>query len=441
MLSNFVTGALSVIVVLGFMIFIHELGHFLAAKWFGIRVLVFSLGFGKRLLGFKRGETDYRLSALPFGGYVKMAGDDPSQVRPGDPGEFLGQPRWQRFIVVIMGPAMNVLLAFTLLAGLYRFHFQKPAYQEEPARVGDVEPDSPAARIGIQAGDLIVRLDGIRNPKWEDVEVKTLTTVDEALPVEIQRGGQTLTFNVAPQAKGPNRIGDAGWFPYVPGTIDAVEPGLPASQVGLKVGDQIMGIDGHRVYFWPRVAYLLQTGNGKEVELAVLRDGKETNLRVKPVLTEVRGEKMWRIGVAFRSSMVVRQLPWGQALSASVRDNLRNSLATFDVLGKILTRRMSTRSLSGPIGIAQLSGEAYRAGIPELLMFVCFISLQLGIFNLLPIPILDGGVILLLLVESVIRRDLSLEVKERFAQVGIVFLLLLAVFVMYNDILKTFRPY
>jgi len=441
MLSNFVTGALSVIVVLGFMIFIHELGHFLAAKWFGIRVLVFSLGFGKRLLGFKRGETDYRLSALPFGGYVKMAGDDPSQVRPGDPGEFLGQPRWQRFIVVIMGPAMNVLLAFTLLAGLYRFHFQKPAYQEEPARVGDVEPDSPAARIGIQAGDLIVRLDGIRNPKWEDVEVKTLTTVDEALPVEIQRGGQTLTFNVAPQAKGPNRIGDAGWFPYVPGTIDAVEPGLPASQVGLKVGDQIMGIDGHRVYFWPRVAYLLQTGNGKEVELAVLRDGKEMNLRVKPVLTEVRGEKLWRIGVAFRSSMVVRQLPWGQALSSSVRDNLRNSLATFDVLGKILTRRMSTRSLSGPIGIAQLSGEAYRAGIPELLMFVCFISLQLGIFNLLPIPILDGGVILLLLVESVIRRDLSLEVKERFAQVGIVFLLLLAVFVMYNDILKTFRPY
>jgi regulator of sigma E protease len=157
-------------------------------------------------------------------------------------------------------------------------------------------------------------------------------------------------------------------------------------------------------------------------------------------MTDVRGGKAWRIGVAFHSTMVVKQLPWGQAITSSFRDNLRNCLATFDVLAKILTRRLSTRSLAGPIGIAQLSGQAYRAGVPELLMLVSFISLQLGIFNLLPIPILDGGVILLLLVESVIRRDLSLEVKERFAQVGIVFLLLLAVFVMYNDIVKTFNP-
>ncbi|MFB3920121.1 MAG: RIP metalloprotease RseP [Terriglobia bacterium] len=441
MFENFLTNVLVVIVVLGFMIFIHELGHFLAAKSFGVRVLVFSLGFGKRLLGFKRGDTDYRLSALPFGGYVKMAGDEPSAVRQGEPGEFLSRPRWQRFVVVIMGPAMNVFLAFALLTGLYRFHFQKPAYQEQPARVGDVEPDSPAARAGIQPGDLITRLDGLREPKWEDVEVKTLTTVDEAIPVDVLRDGQKISLTLKPEAKGPNRIGDAGWYPYVPGTIDAVEAGLPANQVGMKVGDQILSVDGRKAYFWPRVAYLLQEAKGKEVEIAVRRENSDMTFHVKPVLTEVRGEKLWRIGVAFRSNMVVKQLPLGEALSASVRDNLRNSLATFDVLGKILTRRMSTRSLSGPIGIAQLSGEAYRAGIPELLMFVCFISLQLGIFNLLPIPVLDGGVILLLAVESLIRRDLSLEVKERFAQVGIVFLLLLAVFVMYNDILKTFRPY
>jgi regulator of sigma E protease len=408
---------------------------------FGVRVLTFSLGFGKRLFGFKRGDTDYRVSALPFGGYVKMAGDDPTEVLQGDPGEFLARPRWQRFVVVVMGPAMNMLLALGLLTGLYRYHYQKPAYQAEPARVGDVDPDSPAARIGVLPGDLIVRLGGLRDPKWEDVEVKILTTVGEALPVEIKRGDQTLTLSVTPQAKGPSRIGDAGWYPYVPGTIDAVEPGLPAGQAGLKPGDQILGLDGRQVFFWPRIAYLLQTGNGKEIELAILREGKQFQVRVKPVLTEVRGEKIWRIGVAFRSNVVVRQLPWGQALALSVQDNLRNSLATFDVLGKIITRRMSTRSLAGPIGIVQLSAEAYRAGIPELLMFVSFISLQLGIFNLLPIPILDGGVIFVLLVESVMRRDLSLAVKERFAQAGIVFLLLLAVFVMYNDIIKTFRPY
>ena len=441
MFSTLLTDAVVVVVVLGLMIFIHELGHFIAAKLFGVRVLTFSLGFGKRLFGFKRGDTDYRVSALPFGGYVKMAGDDPAEVRRGDPGEFLARPRWQRFVVVVMGPAMNMLLALGLLTGLYRYHYQKPAYQAEPARVGDVDPDSPAARIGVLPGDLIVRLGGLRDPKWEDVEVKILTTVGEALPVEIKRGDQTLTLSVTPQAKGPSRIGDAGWYPYVPGTIDAVEPGLPAGQAGLKPGDQILGLDGRQVFFWPRIAYLLQTGNGKEVELAILREGKQFQVRLKPVLTEVRGEKVWRIGVAFRSNVVVRQLPWGQAITLSVQDNLRNSLATFDVLGKIITRRMSTRSLAGPIGIVQLSAEAYRAGIPELLMFVSFISLQLGIFNLLPIPILDGGVIFVLLVESVMRRDLSLAVKERFAQVGIVFLLLLAVFVMYNDIIKTFRPY
>jgi len=441
MFSTLLTDAVVVVAVLGLMIFIHELGHFIAAKLFGVRVLTFSLGFGKRLFGFKRGDTDYRVSALPFGGYVKMAGDDPAEVRQGDPGEFLARPRWQRFVVVVMGPAMNMLLALGLLTGLYRYHYQKAAYQAEPARVGDVDPDSPAARIGVLPGDLIVRLDGLRDPKWEDVEIKVLTTVGEALPVEIKRGDQTLTLSVTPQAKGPSRIGDAGWYPYVPGTIDAVEPGLPAGQAGLKPGDQILGLDGRQVFFWPRIAYLLHSGNGKEVELAILREGKQFHVRLKPVLTEVRGEKLWRIGVAFRSNVVVRQLPWGQALALSVQDNLRNSLATFDVLGKIITRRMSTRSLAGPIGIVQLSAEAYRAGIPELLMFVSFISLQLGIFNLLPIPILDGGVIFLLLVESAMRRDLSLAVKERFAQVGIVFLLLLAVFVMYNDIIKTFRPY
>ena len=440
MFGNVLTSIAVVIVVLGFMIFIHELGHFMAAKAFGIRVLVFSLGFGKRLFGFERGETDYRVCVLPFGGYVKMAGDDPTHVSEGKPGEFLSHPRWQRFFVVIMGPVMNIGLALVLLAGLYHFHHQKPAYQEQPARIGDVDPDSPAAKAGIQAGDLIVRLDGVQNPKWEDVELKVLTTVNETIPLEIERGRETLSLAITPEPKGPNHIGDAGWYPHVPATVYAVEPGLPADQAGLEPGDQIVAFEGRRIFFWPRLASSIQESADKEIAITVAREGKEFDVRMKPVLTDLRGEKVWRIGVGFKSNVVVQQLPWGQAIRASFRDNLRNSLATFDVLGKILTRRMSTRSLAGPIGIAQLSGQAFRAGIPELLMFVCFISLQLGIFNLLPIPVLDGGVILLLFIESLIRRDLSLAVKERFAQVGVVFLLLLAAFVMYNDIMKTINP-
>ena len=233
MAGSFITDAVVVVLVLGLMIFIHELGHFLAAKFFGVRVLVFSLGFGKRLLHLTRGDTDYRISALPFGGYVKMAGDDPSADRQGDPGEFLAKPRWQRFVIVVMGPIMNILLAVLLLTGLYKFHFQKPAYEEQPARVGDVEADSPASQIGLTPGDLVVRLDSLQNPKWEDVEIKILTTVGEAMPLEVERDGKILNMTLTPRAEGPNRVGYAGLYPYAPGVIDKVEPGLPASHAGL----------------------------------------------------------------------------------------------------------------------------------------------------------------------------------------------------------------
>jgi regulator of sigma E protease len=441
MVGSFITDAVVVVVVLGIMIFVHELGHFMAAKSFGVRVLVFSLGFGKRLLHFTKGDTDYRISALPFGGYVKMAGDDPSGVRQGDPGEFLAKPRWQRFLIVLMGPVMNILLALFLLTCLYKFHFQKPAYEEQAAVLGDVEEDSPAEKAGLAAGDRIVRFEGLRNPKWEDVKFKVLTSADEKISLEVERDGQVANKSLTPRAEGPDRIGYAGWYPCAPGVIDTVEPGLPASQVGLIPGDQIVGLDGRKVLYWLRITSLLQNGKGKQVQLSVLRGGREFQVSVKPRLTQVMGEKRWRIGISFHSDMVVRSQPWRSAITAAVQDNVRNCAVTVDVLGKILSRRMSARSLSGPIGIAQISGEAYRAGLPEFVMLVSFISLQLGVFNLLPIPVLDGGVMLLLLIEGLIRRDLSIEIKERFVQVGVVFLLVLAVFVMYNDVVKTFRPY
>jgi regulator of sigma E protease len=441
MAAGFITDVVVVVLVLGLMILVHELGHFLAAKAFGVRVLVFSFGFGKRLVHWTKGDTDYRLSALPFGGYVKMAGDDPSAERQGDPGEYLSKPRWQRFVIVAMGPAMNILLAVLLLAGLYRHHYQKPAYEEQPARLGEVEADSPGSQIGLQPGDLIMRLDGLEHPSWEDLQEKILTTVGEAMPLEVEREGKILDLALTPRAEGPDRVGDAGLYPYAPGVVEKVEPGLPASQVGLSPGDEIVGVEGRRVLYWPRIAYLLQSGKGKTVQLSILRGGREFQTTLTPVLTDVMGEKRWRIGVSFHNDVTVRKLSFGGALEASCQDNWKNCRETFDVLGKILTHRLSPRSLAGPIGIAQLSGEAYRAGLPELIMLVSFISLQLGIFNLLPIPILDGGQILVLLVESLIRHDLSVKVKERFMQVGFVFLLLLVVFLMCNDIMRTIRPY
>ena len=440
--SNFFTDTVVVVLVLGFMIFIHELGHFVAAKRFGVRVQVFSLGFGKRLFGFKRGETDYRVSLLPLGGYVKMSGEDPSEPTSGDSGDFLSHPRWQRFVIAIMGPAMNIVTAILLLTVLYKYHFQKPAYDEQPARIGEVEKNSPGAKAGLQPGDLVVRAGNLSNPKWEDLELKVMTTTGEAIPMQVERGGKLVDVLLTPQAEGADQIGFAGLLPCIPSTIGAVEPSMPAGQAGLKAGDKIVSVDGKAAPCFGSIAQILQDANGQRLDLTVLRKGRELQLQVQPVYRDEDGQKRWLIGVnSTRLDVVVRQLPWNRAIATAMDDNIRNTVATFDVLQKILTHHMSARSLSGPIGIAQISGEAYRAGIPDLLMLVSFISLQLGIFNLLPIPILDGGMIVMLGVEGLMRRDLSLKVKERVVQVGMVFLLILAVFVMYNDIIKTIKPY
>ncbi len=441
MVSSFLTDTVVVIIVLGVMVFVHEAGHFLAAKGFGVRVLTFSLGFGKRLFGFERGGTDYRVSILPLGGYVKMAGDDPTALLTGDPGEFLARPRWQRFVIILMGPMMNFVLAVVVLAGLYMFHFQKPAYEDQPVVIGAVDPGSAAAEAGLQAGDRVVQFDSIRNPKWNDIKFKVLTGAEHPIPLTVDRGDKTLHMSLTPHTEGKDGAGVAGWYPEVPLVVDKVESGQPASEAGLKPGDTIVGLDGKPIYYWALIVQDLRDGNGKPVDLTVQRDGKEFQAHLTPAYTDVMGQKAWRIGVLIRQTeYVIRKLPPGTALGYAVMANYRSVLQTFDVLGKIVTRRMSTKSLAGPIGIAQISGEAYRRGISDLLLFVSFISLQLGIVNLLPIPVMDGGHIFMLAIEGLMRRDLSLAVKERVIQVGVVLIVLLFVFVMYNDIMKTIRP-
>lgn len=441
MVSSFFTDVVVVILVLGVMVFVHEAGHFLAAKGFGVRVVTFSLGFGKRIFGFERGGTDYRVSILPLGGYVKMAGDDPTAVLTGEAGEFLGRPRWQRFVIILMGPMMNFVLAVVVLAGLYMFHFERPAYEDQPVVIGAVEPGSAAADAGLQPGDRVVQFDSVKDPQWRNIKFKVLTGADHPIPLTVDRSGQVLHMSLTPHTEGPDGAGVAGWYPYVPLVIDNAEPGQPASEAGLKSGDMIVGLNGKPIYYWALIVQDLRDSKGQPADLTVQRGEKQFQVQVKPAYTDVMGLKTWRIGVTIRQTeFAVRRLPPVTAVEYAVTANYRYFLETFDVLGKIVTRQMSTKSLAGPIGIAQISGEAYRRGIADLLLFVSFISLQLGIVNLLPIPVMDGGHIFMLAIEGLMRRDLSLAVKERVIQVGVVLIVLLFVFVMYNDIMKTLRP-
>ena len=426
-------------IVLGFMILIHEFGHYAAAKYFGVRVEVFSIGFGKRLLGFKKGETDYRISAIPLGGYVKMSGENPMDDRTGDPGEFLSHPRWQRFIVALAGPAMNVMLAIALLTGVYMVHYEYPADLDEPAVVGGVNPNTPAEKAGIQPGDKIVQVDGINNPTWEQVRVKDALSPNQPLKYGIARNGKVTEKILVPEPFGPNQYGDVGWVPHESSTaLTLVEPGMPAARAGIKIGDRILTANGQDIPQLGALIRMLNHTKDQTLDLVVLRDGQKLNITVKPILDPGGSGQgpAYRIGIASLPTKVVK-LDFADALKRSLSDNKKSSFLILELLQKMVQRKVSMRQVDGPIGIGSAVGAAAREeGWTPLLLITAAISLNLGIMNLLPIPILDGGVILLLFIETLMQKEISLPIKERIYQAAFVFLVLFAVMVIYNDLVK-----
>jgi regulator of sigma E protease len=427
-------------IVLGFMILIHEFGHFAVAKYFGVRVEVFSIGFGKRLLGFKKGDTDYRISAIPLGGYVKMSGENPMDDRTGDPGEFLSHPRWQRFLVALAGPAMNIMLAVALLTGVYMLHYEYPADLDEPAVVGWVNPNTPAEKAGIQRGDKIVRVEDIQNPNWEQLEAKAMLSPNQPLKFGIERDGKVSEKVLVPEPFGSYQYGAIGWVPQEStGALTLVEPGMPAAKAGIKVGDQILSANGQDIPHLGALIQLLNRTKDQPLQLVILRNGQKLTVTVKPALSPGGGAQgpAYRIGVASLPTKVI-ELSFSDALQRSLSDNKRSSFLILELLQKMVQHKVSMRQVDGPIGIGRDIGEAAREkGWTPLLGITAAISLNLGIMNLLPIPILDGGVILLLFIESLMQKEISLPIKERIYQAAFVFLVLFAVMVIYNDLVKT----
>jgi regulator of sigma E protease len=433
-MSDFLTSLVAVVAVLGFMILIHEFGHYAVAKWLGVRVEQFAIGFGKRLIGFRRGETDYRLNAIPLGGYVKMSGENPMDEHTDDPREFLNHSRWHRFLIAVAGPSMNILLAIVLLTVVYMVHYEYAAVDDEPTLVGWVFKDSAAAKAGIEVGDRITRVEGVENPSWKQVEMKAALNPGQPLDVVVERDGHPLEKTVVPEAEGLDQIGYAGWAPKESKVIITdLQPDMPADKAGLKEGDEILALDGKPL---PAVAAMiesLQVSKDKPIALTVLRDGQQRIFTVQPVLVE----KRYRIGIGSLQTKV-KTLPFAEAFDLSLHENQQNALLILELVKKMAERKISVRSIEGPIRIGQAAGEAARSkGWTPLLQLTAAISLNLGIFNLLPIPILDGGVILFLLIEGLMRRDISTAIKERVYQAAFVFLVLFAVMVIYNDLMKT----
>ncbi len=439
-MSDFLISIAAVAVVLGFMILIHEFGHYAVAKLLGVRVEQFAIGFGKRLVGFHRGGTDYRINALPLGGYVKMSGENPMDERTGDPGEFMSHPRWHRFLIAIAGPTMNILLAIFLLTAVYMIHYEYPVFLDKPAVIEGLKHDSPAERAGFQLGDRIIKVDGIDNPTWEQLQPRVWLSANQPLTVTIQRGSQVLQKTLVPQAVTSSEVGSAGWFPAEPVVVGRIEPGTPAAKAGIKEDDHIVAMDGENLPSIENMIERLQETKDKPVDLTVIRGNQNLNFHLTPALsaTEDPKEQRYRLGFLNKSETKVTTLPFAQALSLSLDQNKKYSLLILELAKKLIQGKVSPRMVSGPIGIAQDAGyAAQQKGWTPLMELTAGISLNLGIFNLLPIPILDGGVILFLLIEGLMRRDVSLRIKERVYQAAFVFLVLFAVMVIYNDLMKT----
>lgn len=432
-------------IVLGIMVLVHELGHFIVAKLCKVRVEVFSIGFGTRLFGFKHGETDYRLSLLPLGGYVKMSGEMPGEAKSDDPAELENHPRWQRVLIALAGPFANFLLAIALMAGVYMVHNEVQAYINGPAHVDYVTANSQAAHTGIQSGDTIVHYDTVENPTWDQVAIRSLLNLNQNIAFSYVHDGKRTDTKLFVESKGGaenfslDNLGLIAVMQQQPVQVASLEPNMPAEKAGLKPGDKVVAINGlHLHSVTPLLAYM-QDQAGKPATLTVLRDGKTLSLNLTPKLADVGdGTKDYRLGFsAVPPPVKVQRLPFGKAVVASWEFNKKGSLLIVEVLERMFTRQVSVRSLSGPIGIGQQVHQAVdMPGWTPIIGLMAYISINLGIFNLLPIPILDGGMILFLIIESIIRRDVNQQLKERVYQVAFVCLLVFAAFVIFNDITK-----
>jgi regulator of sigma E protease len=434
------TTLLSFLFVLGVLVFIHELGHFLLARWNGVRVLTFSLGFGPKLLKVQRGDTEYCISAIPLGGYVKMAGENPEDPQTGADDEFLAKSKWQRFQILIAGPAMNILLAVVLLAAVLMRGADVLAYLDRPAVVGAVQTGSPAERAGIQPGDTITKFGTADVRTWEHLDMAVGARPERDVEVVVVRGGQEQRLNIRADLTELStrngarfEVGTIGVLPDVNPIVASLVSGKPAEAAGLKVNDAIISIDGERMVFASQIAQSISKKPGdKPIEIRIRRDGAEQTLTMMPY----REGDRTMVGLGPREATVsFKPTPMG-AIVMSVERNIEMAGMILGTLKDLVTGEASPKQLMGPVGIAQLSGESAQAGWIALLGLMASISLNLGLINLMPIPVLDGGHIFIMAIETISRRDFSLQVKEKMLFVGFVLLMTLMVTVIYNDLTR-----
>ena len=430
------TTILSFLLVLGVLIFVHELGHFLVARWYGVRVLTFSLGFGPKILKVSRGGTEYCISLIPLGGYVKMAGETTQDERQGQPDEFLSKSKWVRFQVYLAGPAMNIVLAVVAMTIVLGNGADVPKYVSEPPVIAEADPDSPAIKAGLQIGDRILAVNGQETPTWDALGLAVVTKANRELSLLIDRDGSRRTIQVVPSSVGKYEAGSLGIGPRIRPQVTEVHAGRPAETAGFKRGDVLLAVNGERGLDRNELIQRILQHGERPLPFDVERDGQVVQLTVTP--EGAAGAS--KVGLTISALEVNRIDPsWAQAFQLSLKQNWDNTRLVGQTVRDLFTRETPVSQLLGPVSIAELSGSAAELGWIKLLELMALISLQLALLNLMPVPVLDGGQIAILALEGVARRDLSVRVKEYFAMAGAVAIIALMVTVLYNDIARMMR--
>jgi regulator of sigma E protease len=420
--------------VLGVLVFVHELGHFLAAKRVGIRVLKFQLGFNPTVVSFRRGDTEYGIGALPLGGYVKMAGENPEDVRTGRSDEFLSKTKWERFQVLIMGPVMNILLALVLTALVLYQGVEKGAYEDQPPVVGVVAAGSPASRADIQPGDRIVSVAGHTVNTWEQFLIAVGSRPNQEVSLALLRAGMEQTRKVTPVVAVQSRFqfGDIGVLPNVHPHVRSVSSGGAADKAGVLANDVVLTVDGQPITFSYQLKEAISKRPDQLITLSILRNGQPLTIQATPAKQGNEG----LLGIGIGDETVSLKPGPVEAVTLSVKKNVEYGGLIFQTLWGLFTRETSPKQLMGPVAIAQLSGESASLGWIALFSLMASISLNLGLLNLMPIPVLDGGHIFIMALEGLARRDFSMRVKEKMLLAGFVVILTLMVTVIYNDLTR-----
>ncbi|VAW39168.1 Intramembrane protease RasP/YluC, implicated in cell division based on FtsL cleavage [hydrothermal vent metagenome] len=431
------TTIISFLLVLGILIFIHELGHFAVAKFAGVGVEKFSLGFGPRLLKYKYGETEYCLSVIPFGGFVKMVGESPDEeVSEADKKKsFTHKPLLARVAIVSAGATMNLVLAAVLFPVIFMIGVEVPAYMDKAPEVGYVIKGEAGDRAGLEQGDIIKTIDGNVVTTWEKMYKTIALNPERPVDISLDRGGKTVSTVLTPEASEELGIGVGGFYPPMTARVGALSSGSPAEKAGLQVGDIISKVDGNEIEHWSKLQALV-SGSDKERIFTILRDGRAMDVAIVPEYN--KDTKTYLIGVAQGEEMVLKKYGLVDSIRLGTQKAGELTVLLFKVLGRLVSGDLSLKSLGGPIMIAQVAGKAASSGVTEILSLLAFLSLQLGIINLFPVPVLDGGHLFFYAIEAVRGKPLSERVQGIAQYAGMVLLIALMVFVTWNDLWRIF---